>query len=354
MAILRVNLRPEKANRSVGHHDDDVAKGLVQAEHASTFNSHRSPKDSQIDENGADDDSAPIWQQIEWRLMPNTTVGRALVSATQRLDDGGSRTANLDAQVILAHVLGVDRSWLFAHHDYELMPAEATLYSELVARRTASEPVAYLVGMKEFYGLELAVDARVLIPRPETELLVDAVLDHIESRSDRHVTVVDVGTGSGAIACAVANNCPEAKVYATDISEDALSVARQNVSRWDKRQQVTLLKGDLLAPLPEKVDVIAANLPYIRSDEYATLQRDVRDYEPQLALEAGPEGLDVFSRLLQQIPKHLKPGGVIFLEIAYDQGEAVVDLIGRLLPDARSIAIRKDYHGHDRLVLAAV
>ena len=296
----------------------------------------------------------PVWQQIEWRLVPYTPVGRAIVSATQRIEDGGSSTANLDAQVILAHVLGVDRSWLFAHYDYELMPAEANRYSELVARRTASEPVAYLIGRKEFYGLDLTVDSRVLIPRPETELIVDAVLDNVESRADGRVSVADVGTGSGAMALAIAANCPEAKVYATDVSDEALSVARMNAAEHDARGQLTLLQGDLLEPLPEPVDIIAANLPYIRSAAYESLQRDVRDYEPQLALEAGPEGLDLFERLLRQIPAHLKPGGVIFLEIAHDQGDAMLELVDQLLPDARYVNVRKDYQGHDRLLLAAI
>ena len=295
-----------------------------------------------------------MWQQVEWRLMPYTQVGRAMVSATQRLDDGGSSTANLDAQVILAHVLGVDRSWLFAHYDYELMPAEAQTFSELVARRTASEPVAYLIGKKEFYGLELTVDRRVLIPRPETEQLVDAVLDHIASRSDQQVTLADVGTGSGAIAVAVASNCPEATIFATEVSDDAIAVARQNVSRWDARHQITLLQGDLLRPLQHKVDIVAANLPYIRKDEYESLMRDVRDYEPQLALEAGPDGLDTIERLLRQIPDYLNPGGVIFLEIGHDQGGAMIELVERLIPEVTFVTVREDYHGQDRLLLAAI
>jgi hypothetical protein len=138
LAILRVNLRPDEERRSPGNHDDDVARGLVQAEQNGTNHLDRSPTDTPTNGNGAEMDSAPIWQKFEWRLMPYTPVGRALVSATQRLEDGESSTASLDAQVILAHVLGVDRSWLFAHYDYQLMPAEATCYSELVARRTAS------------------------------------------------------------------------------------------------------------------------------------------------------------------------------------------------------------------------
>ena len=257
----------------------------------------------------------------------------------------------LDAQVILAHVLGRDRAWLFAHHDYALSPHEAEQYAELVARRANAEPVAYLVGRREFYGLDLAVDHRVLIPRPETELLVDAVLDHIELRQDHDVALVDVGTGSGAIALAVATNCATARVYAVDVSEDALAVAANNVARLDARGQVTLLAGDLLTPLPEQVDIIAANLPYITSSEYPGLMADVRDYEPRLALEAGPHGLNVIERLLQQIVDYAKDRAAIFLEIGRDQGFAVTALVRRLLPHAREVTVRQDYHGWDRLVV---
>jgi release factor glutamine methyltransferase len=291
---------------------------------------------------------------VVWTLLPQTPVGRALVAATQRLDEAGSETASLDAQVILAHVLGHDRAWLFAHHDYALSAKEAEQYADLVARRANAEPVAYLVGRREFYGLELAVDRRVLIPRPETELLVDAVLDHIELRQNPAVTVVDVGTGSGAIALAVATNCPTARVYAVDVSRDALAVATANVERLDTRRQVTLLEGDLLTPLPECVDIIAANLPYIALREYFGLIADVRDYEPRLALEAGPHGLDVITRLLQQVPSHANPGAAIFLEIGQGQSEAVMNLVRTLLPQARQVTIRQDYHGLDRLVVVGL
>jgi release factor glutamine methyltransferase len=290
-------------------------------------------------------------QRVVWTLAPWTTVGRALVAATQRLEEAGCDTAGLDAQVILGHVLGKDRAWLFAHYDHELDPTQTETYTDLVARRVASEPVAYLVGHREFYGLDLAVDRRVLIPRPETELLVDAVLDHIESRADQAVRVADVGTGSGAIALAVAANCPTAHVYALDLSPDALEVARANIARLDERGQVRLLQGDLLAPLPETVDVLAANLPYIAQPVYTTLAADVRDYEPRLALEAGPEGLDAIRRLLHQAPAHLNPGGVIFLEIAHDQAESVLALVHVLLPQARYVGVRQDYHGYDRLIV---
>lgn len=295
------------------------------------------------------------WQkQVVWKLVPGTPIGRALVSATQRLQDAGNDTASLDAQVILAYILGKDRGWLFSHYDQALTQVEAETYTDMVARRAAAEPVAYLVGHREFYGLELMVDKRVLIPRPETELLVDAVLDHIESRGNQNVRMVDVGTGSGAVAVAVAANCKSVQAYALDLSPAALEVARENVRRHDSRGQVTLLQGDLLAALPEPVDIIAANLPYITSREYPNLMADVRDYEPRLALEAGPEGLDLIARLLDQAPGHLFPGGVIFLEIGADQGQAVLNLVRQQLPQARQISLRQDYHGYDRLVVVGL
>jgi release factor glutamine methyltransferase len=290
-------------------------------------------------------------KNVVWKLVPGTLVGRALVAATQRLEEAGSDTASLDAQVILAHILGKERAWLFAHYDQALSQEEAETFTDMVARRAAAEPVAYLVGHREFYGLDLVVDHRVLIPRPETELLVDAVLDHIESRANQQVRMVDVGTGSGAVAVAVAANCPSVQIYAIDLSTSALEVAAENVRRHDSRGQITLLQGDLLSPLPEPVDIIAANLPYITSRDYPNLMADVRDYEPRLALEAGPEGLDLIERLLDQAPGHLYPGGVIFLEIGADQGQAVLKLVERLLPQARHIGLRQDYHGYDRLVV---
>ena len=292
----------------------------------------------------------PVLQPVVWTLMPATTVGRAVNAATQRLEEAGVSTARLDAQVILAHVLGVGRSWLFAHYEYALDPEQADQYTELIARRVRHEPVAYLIGRKEFYGLELHVDRRVLIPRPETEMLVDAVLEVTSAAGQSPVVVADVGTGSGAIALAVAANAENARVYALDLSTDALAVARTNVARLDRRWQVTLLQGNLLEPLPECAHVIVANLPYVTSADYRTLDLDVRGYEPQLALEAGAQGLDAITGLLRQVPAHLQPDGVVILEIGYDQGEAVLNLITKILPQARHLDLHQDYQGHDRMV----
>ncbi len=294
--------------------------------------------------------SVSVPQEIAWRLMPETTVGWAINAAKQRLDDANCPTSHLDAQVILAHVLDVDRTWLFAHYDYKLTTEQAATYTTLIVRRMHHEPVAYLIGRKEFYGLEFMVDRRVLIPRPETELLVDAVLDQSELRDHNPLRIADVGTGSGAIALSIAANAPNATLYAIDVSPDALEVARANAQRLDERHQVTLLQGDLLTPLPERVDIIVANLPYISSPVYPTLDSDVRDYEPPVALEAGPEGLDAMARLLGQAPQYLQTNGIIYLEIGYDQGAAVLGLASSLLPQNRGVTLRQDYSGRDRLV----
>ena len=301
------------------------------------------------------DSPPPLWQTVVWRLTPGVTIGRALIAATERLRDAGSPTASLDAQVILAYILDAERSWLFAHYDRELSPTEAERYTDFIARRAAREPVAYLVGRKEFYGLDLQVDNRVLIPRPETELLVDAVLDWIEdccadSEGADPVLVADVGTGSGAIALAVAAETPHAYVYATDVSADALDVARHNAERLKLEQRVAFYQGDMLDPLPEPVHILVANLPYVPRDEYQSLDVDVHDYEPRMALESGPEGLDAIRRLLMQAPEKMRPDGLIILEIGHDQGEAVAALATELLPQARWVSVDQDYSGYDRVV----
>ena len=351
MTILQVNVRPAL---SLQRQVDSQRSEETDAHQPSSNQYHATQPSNALQTHQPDPLATPqppsFWQKIVWRLMPSTTVGRALISARERLDEAGSPTASLDAQVILAHVLGTDRSWLFAHHEYTLSAEQADAYTDLIARRIHHEPVAYLIGRKEFYGLDFHVDRRVLIPRPETELLVDTVLDFVTERADHCRLVADVGTGSGAIALAVAANAPQLKVYAIDVSQDALAVAQMNVTQLDERRQVQLLPGDLLAPLPEPVDVIVANLPYISTRVYPNLDADVRDFEPKLALESGPEGLDAITRLLRQVNHYLRPGGALFLEINYDQSEAVMRIARDLLPNADSISLRQDYHGHDRLV----
>ena len=287
---------------------------------------------------------------FHWSLTQGTTVGRALVSAAQRLGEPSSEMARLDAQVLLAHVLNQNRSWLFAHHEYELSDGDCRRYADLITRRRRREPVAYLLGRKEFYGLEFVVDQRVLIPRPETELLVDLVLAQISDRRDRPVVVADVGTGSGAIAITVAVHAPEAKVYGTDISQDALDVAEENRKRLTPEAGPLFLEGNLLSPLPEPADVIVANLPYIADEEYSGLQSDVRDYEPRVALKAGVEGLDLIERLLEQLPSKVQPRGAVLLEISPRQGEVVQRMAQDLRPKPSYVGLRRDYSGQVRMV----
>lgn len=256
----------------------------------------------------------------------------------------------MDSQVLLAHVLNQSRSWLFAHHEHELSEGDCRRYADLITRRRRREPVAYLLGRKEFYGLDFAVDQRVLIPRPETELLVDLVLAQISDRSGRPVVVADVGTGSGAIAITVAVHAPEAKVYGTDISQDALEVAEENRKRLTPEAGPLFLEGDLLSPLPEPADVIVANLPYIADEEYSGLQSDVRDYEPGVALKAGVEGLDLIERLLEQLPTRVQPRGAVLLEISPRQGEVVQRMAQDLRPKPSYVGLRRDYSGLVRMV----
>ena len=287
---------------------------------------------------------------FHWSLTQGTTVGRALISAAQRLGETSNEGARLDAQVLLAHVLKQSRSWLFAHHEFELSNEDCRRYADMITRRRRREPVAYLLGRKEFYGLEFAVDQRVLIPRPETELLVDLVLAQISDRRGRPVVVADVGTGSGAIAITVAVHAPEAKVYGIDISQDALDVAEENRKRLTPEAGPLLLEGDLLDPLPEPADVIVANLPYIADEEYSGLQSDVRDYEPRVALKAGVEGLDLIERLLEQLPTKVQPRGAVLLEISPRQGEIVQKMAQELRPKPSYVGLRRDYSGQVRMV----
>jgi release factor glutamine methyltransferase len=271
--------------------------------------------------------------------------------------------------MLLAHVQGCALSELFAYPDRPLAPAAAAAYRALVERRAQHEPVAYLVGQRAFLDLDLLVDRRVLIPRPETELLVERALSW--ARRWGAPRIADVGTGSGAIAVGLAlalqgtglpqaelhvAERPQAALYALDSSPGALSVARQNAARYGVADKITFLQGDLLDPLPGPVDLIVANLPYVSEDEYAALPPGIRDYEPRAALVAGPDGLDVIRRLLRTARPHLAldatraaTRAAILLEIGAAQGAAVSALAAAAFPDAR-VEVIPDYGGRDRVV----
>lgn len=290
--------------------------------------------------------------------MPPTpaTIRDLLRDAAAHLN--ASPTPRLDAELLLAYVLGWSRTRLLAEAVAVPDAAQRARFAALLERRMRGEPIAYLIGQREFYGLPLHTDPRVLIPRPETELLVELALPAIKeriSRAPRPINVVDVGTGSGAIILALAAQVPAhapVQLYATDISTDALAVAAANRARHALNRRVHLLHGDLLAALPaplrRQIDVLVSNPPYTILSE---INADVRDYEPHLALDGGSEGLDVYRRLLAQVPAWLHPQGVLALEIGAWQGAAVQALVQAALPQ-HQVQIYRDLAGHERVVLA--
>jgi release factor glutamine methyltransferase len=263
-----------------------------------------------------------------------------------------SPTARLDAEVLLAHTLGWERARLFAASTHTPKPQQVAAFQQLVHRRTNLEPVAYLVGQREFYGLAMQVDPRVLVPRPETELLVELTLQQARARTAANPTqplrLVDVGTGSGAIALALAYHLTTAVIYATDVSRDALDVAAANLQRHHLHERVALLHGDLLSPLPEPVDIIMSNPPYT---VLAEIDAGVRRYEPHLALDGGSDGLTIYRRLFAQAPRWLRPGGTVLVEIGSTQAAAVAELARAALTNPE-IMVQHDLAGLARVVVA--
>lgn len=260
-----------------------------------------------------------------------------------------SDTADLDAEILLAQLLDVDRAFLHAHGEYALDVAQTRAFQSMLERRAAGEPIAYIIGEKGFYDLDLLVTPAVLIPRPETELLLEEALRL--TTSIPAASIADIGTGSGALAIALARQRPRCRVYATDISADALAIARQNATDHDAA--VAFFGGNLAGPLIDrgiKVDLLLANLPYIASADLKTLE--VGRWEPRLALDGGADGLSLIRELLCQLPSVCKPGAHVLLEIGASQGAALRQLLrDRLRADAD---VLPDYAGFDRIVRFAV
>jgi len=284
-------------------------------------------------------------------LPANPTIAAALAWATAQLQ-GASETPRLDAELLLGHALGWGRARVVAELPSVVPAAVLHTFRELVARRMDHEPVAYLTGRKEFFGLEFFVDRRVLVPRPETEMLVELALEWASGWRRSHPTagpliIADVGTGSGCIAVALAVHLPDARVYAIDLSPGALDVAQQNIARHAVAGRVTLLQGDLLAPLPHPVDLLVSNPPYTI---LAEIDEGVRRHEPRLALDGGMAGLDVYRHLLAAAPAALHPGAAMLLEIGAAQTAAVTAMARTAFPTAQVI-VRQDLAGRDRVVM---
>lgn len=280
------------------------------------------------------------------------TVGELWVRTRRRLDSAGIPDSRTEAEVLLRHALTLDRPEFFARLG-EPLPAGAAAHAERALRRRLDrEPLAYIVGRREFYGLDLLVDARVLIPRQETELLVELTLEHAGATRGAALTVADIGTGCGCIAAAIAVNNAAATVYATDASRQALAVADVNLRAHGVRARVHLKEGDLLEPLPGPVDVIVSNPPYIPTGELAGLAPELR-WEPASALDGGATGLAVIERLLRQAPAYLRPGGRMFIEASPDLIEPASRLARESFP-AAAVGPARELSGVPRVVKIAV
>lgn len=276
------------------------------------------------------------------------SIKRVLTWAADDLRRRGNDSARLDVELLLGHVIGLDRIGLIMQSERPLAAAELSRFRELFKRRRAGEPVAYLLGAREFYGLSLRVDGRVLVPRPDSERLVEVALLRTRARSMLG-EALDMCTGSGCIAIAFARQRPTWNVTASDISEDALAVARDNAHRTGAIRNLRLVGGSLFAPVAgQRFDLVTANPPYIPAGDIASLPVDVRDFEPRLALDGGPDGLDLVREIVKQAPAHLTPGGLLALEIAFDQGPRTADLLRE--QGYQDVAIAKDLGGRDRVV----
>jgi len=283
------------------------------------------------------------WGGIGNLLKPANIVSAALHSGVRQLAElpQGRR----DAQLLLLRVLERDAAWLLTHPEAPLSEAQLRLYDEWIARRARQEPVQYILGEQEFYGLRLQVNGDVLIPRPETEHVVEAVLDRVAQ--DAPVRLCDVGTGSGAIAIALAHALPLAAVTAVDLSPAALAVARENAARHGVAERVRFVASDLLAAVTgERFDGVVSNPPYVSDDE--VLETQVREYEPHSALFAGPTGLEVYRRLIPEARTVLLEGAWLVMEIGLGQRDAVAEW----LADWDGVAFRADLQGIPRVAIA--
>jgi len=274
------------------------------------------------------------------------TRRQALIYARPRLEAANIAEAALESELLLRQALSIDRAELYSHPEARLSLEQQQTFNSLLERRLSGEPAAYIRGRREFYGLDFFVDDRVLIPRPESELLVEEALNLAHEYASP--IIADIGTGSGAIAICLALKLPQARIYATDISGEALEVAAINCQRHNVADRITLLEGDLLEPLPQAPDIVVANLPYVPESQLEQLQG-----EPPLALDGGANGTDVIRRLCQQAKDRLKPGAYLLLEIGQGQGTEIIELLEGLFPSS-VIEAKTDLASIPRVVILKV
>lgn len=279
-------------------------------------------------------------------------VGEALRKYSAILKQHGIDQAADEAKVLLCWVLGVNTAQLFAQHERQLSSIEEARLNELIHRRLNGMPVVYLINSREFYGMELYVDQRVLIPRPETEVLVEEAIKFSRQWCKAHAAamrIADVGTGSGAIALALAANIPDATIYAVDISEDALSVAEINIMRHKLENRIQVVKGNLLRQINVKLDMIVANLPYIRDPELPLLPVEISGYEPKQALSGGVNGTEVIQELIRQSATKVADGGGILIEFGIGQEDEIIMAAAEWLPGAKT-EVMKDLASINRIL----
>jgi len=287
--------------------------------------------------------------------MQTWTIQKLLNWVTEYLTVKGIDSPRLSAELLLSGVLAMERIELYTQFDRPVAKQQLDRLHDLVKRAGQQEPIPYLVGKTEFYSLELNVTPDCMIPRPETELLVERAIEFLRARPGTQF-VCDLCTGSGCIAVAIAKNFPDARIIATDICDAALAVAAGNVEKHQLKDQVTLLCGDLFDPIVPQLDVnefdlIVCNPPYVSTAEYEKLDKNVKDYEPKVALFAGVDGLDIYRRIIEKADQFLKPDAALILEIGYAQGQAVRQLLEQTGAFAE-IKIEKDLHNNDRIAIA--
>ncbi len=283
------------------------------------------------------------------------SIQKLLNWITEYLTEKAIDSPRLSTELLLSHVLSMKRIELYTQFDKLVSKPQLDRLHALVKRAGQHEPIAYLAGKTEFYSLELDITSDCLIPRPETELLVERAIEFLRKRTGPQF-VCDLCTGCGCIAVAIAKNFPQARIIATDISDAALSIAAANTEKHNLKDRIKLLCGNLFDPVMpqldvEKFDLIVCNPPYITETEFQTLDRNVKDYEPESALLAGPQGLDIYRRIIEQANRFLKPDAALMLEIGCCQGKAVSQLLEHAACFDQ-ISVEKDAHDNDRIAVA--
>jgi release factor glutamine methyltransferase len=295
---------------------------------------------------------AAVSQSATLRSDTELTLRTGIAEGARFLSSAGLENGRLDAEVLLSHALGVDKTALYMNIDAPLHPQDEGRYRDMLSRRVQREPVAYITGRKEFWSLDFLVTPDVLIPRPETELLVEIAVGRLKVCDGKSpVKILDLGTGTGAIAVALAKELPDARIAAVDISSAALAVARQNSESHGVADRISFLSGDLFQSVRGQFDLIVSNPPYVRREELSALPPEIREWEPVGALDGGIDGLDFYRRIIAESRQHLRSGGSIILEIGADMGGAVAELVTRAACYAAAV-VYQDYAARDRVIAA--